>query len=292
LCGGGSTDVYENYSPRSYEDYEYELANNSREPAEERYVNVYEPGEPRNWVPEDSISTEELINTSTGTYEVTRYPGLEPTEEDVEEAWELYNESFEAAKQNKWFNFSEADEDGYSIEGGSNHWVNTQNISIYTDGTLNPQNPENLVYYQDPNNSDNKILAGYMYRMPVGSYEPGEQIAGPLMVWHYHPMVTGRVPSHINEYVLESNRFDTIEEAYDSLGLKNNYSERKRTGEMVHVWFVRHPEGPFGTSMSVPKEYLEKPEKMSKDRFVESIVGAWNESESTGAKKVDSGNQR
>jgi hypothetical protein len=131
LCGGGSTDVYENYSPRSYEDYDYELAKGSDGPTEERYVNVYEPGEPPEWIPESEFS---MQNHSAGTYEVTRYPNAEPTQEDLEAAWRLYNRSFEAAKENGWFEFDEAVEDGYRMEGANRHWTNIKNRSIYREG--------------------------------------------------------------------------------------------------------------------------------------------------------------
>jgi hypothetical protein len=48
--------------------------------------------------------------------------------------------------------------------------------------------------------------------------------------------------------------------------------ERDRTAEMMHVWFVEHPEGPFATSMSVPSQVLKEPEKMSEEEFKEYVM--------------------
>jgi hypothetical protein len=275
LCGGGSTDAYGNYSPRSYEDYEYELANSSDGPTEERYVNVYEPGEPPKWIPESEFSME---NHSAGTYEVTRYPNAEPTEEQIDAAWRLYNRSFEAAKENGWFEFDEAVEDGYRMEGANRHWVNVDNLTIHTEeNQLNPQYPETLVYYQDPNDEDNRILAGYMYHQPLGTNIEGEQIAGPVSVWHYHPLRTANYPAYIKEFAdmrgMEEEEFlEKIGAGFESA--EEFAEERDRTAEMMHVWFVEHPESPFATSMSVPSQVLKEPEKMSEEEFKEYVMAS------------------
>ncbi|MCX2819393.1 hypothetical protein EGH25_08525 [Haladaptatus sp. F3-133] len=267
LCGAGATDAYGNYSPDSYADYDYELANSSDGPTDERYVNVYEPGEPPEWIPESEFSME---NHRAGTYEVTRYPNAEPTQEDLDAAWRLYNRSFEAAKENGWFEFEEAKEDGYSKEGAHRHWSNVENISMHAEEDIIPGIPENLVYYQDPD-GEGKILAGFMYHKPIGSDVEGEQVGGSLTVWHYHPQRTARYPEYMRRWV-SSNDDLTGEEVFNYLGadfesIEEYEKERDRTSEMMHVWFVRHPEGPFATSMSVPQSSLKEPEKMNQKRF-------------------------
>jgi hypothetical protein len=276
LCGAGATDAYGNYSPDSYADYDYELANSSDGPTDEWYVNVYEPGEPPEWIPESEFSME---NHSAGTYEVTRYPNAEPTEEDLDAAWRLYNRSFEAAKENGWFEFEEAKEDGYSIEGANRHWGQAENLSVHTEqNLLNPDAPETLVYYQDPENSDKKMLTGYMYHMPLGSDMEGEQVAGPLTVWHYHPLRTATYPDYIKEGLSETDEIDGSEDLFDMIDsaefedVDEFAKERNRTAEMLHVWFVKHPDGPFATSMSVPETVLKNPEKMDRGEFEEYLV--------------------
>jgi hypothetical protein len=245
-------------------------------PTEQRYVSVYKQGEPPEWIPESKFSME---NHRAGTYEVTRYPNAEPTEEQLNAAWKLYNKSFEAAKENGWFEFEEAVEDGYRKEGAPRHWTNVNNLSIHTEeNNLNPSAPETLVYYQNPQNVDNRILAGYMYHKPIGSTEEGEQIAGPMTVWHYHPQRTANYADHLRKLIDEIDSVNSSEELFNSIGSEfDNVSEyaekRDRTAEMIHVWFVEHPEGPFGTSMSVPASSLrDNPEKISKDEFETRVM--------------------
>ena len=123
-----------------------------------------------------------------------------------------------------------------------------------------------------------------MYLQPLGSNTEGEQIGGPLTVWHYHPVRTeGRthnVPFYIRELVNRSKSINSTDEFFRITGVEfkniEDYIEnRRRTSEMIHVWFVEHPEGPFGTSMSVPVENLEKPEKMSKEEFKKHTINRY-----------------
>ena len=254
FCGGGNADAYGNYSPRSYEDYDYELANSSDGPTEERYVNVYEPGEPPKWIPESEFS---MKNHSAGTYEVTRYPNAEPTQQDLEAAWRLYNRSFEAAEENGWFEFRQSTEDNYrQLTAGNIHYINSK---FYTDTKeLAPNSPESLVYYKDPNNESNKILAGYMYLTESVNSE-GVQFGGPLTVWHYHPAQKDDKKS-----LRSILRSDHIKKSSD---FTNGSMKGDRSREMIHVWFIKNPWGPFATNMGIPKESIKTPKKMGKKEF-------------------------
>lgn len=255
------------------------LRENRREyPKAQRYVSIYAEGEPRDWMPEnDSL----IRNTTAGTVEVTRYPGAKPTEGDLNAAWELYNRSFETAKQKGWFDFEEAKRDGYRM-GVSRHWVNVENVSIYTgSSTLDPSNPEYLVYYKDPRNSDKYILAGYMYEKPIfGTEKNGSQIAGLLSVWHYHPMGdvgVERYRRYLEMYLSNNESANKINEIFRNYetgyeNFREFAEESTRSPDMIHVWFVKHPEGPLGTTMGVPPEYLKSPEKMSESRFKKRIL--------------------
>lgn len=233
----------------------------------ELYLNEYQYLSSPEWVPENRFSKE---NLSHHTYEVTRYPHTEPTTEDIESAWELYNESYDAAKERGWFDFENATQDGF-VEGAERHYLKIE--YLFDNRSLDPHRPESLIYYEDPQEEENKILVGYMYHKVPGTKTEGEQVGGPLTVWHYHPTDSFSIEKHLESYVSNREEFDTPDEVFESVGLdyedsKDFIKENRRSAEMLHVWFVRHPEGPFGTAMTTPKgAELAKPEKMSEEGF-------------------------
>lgn len=190
------------------------------------------------------------------TYEVTRYPHCDPTEAQLDAAWELYSESFEAAERRGWFDARNAAADGYVVDI---HAINVEHM--VDDGHLDPRRPEYLVYYDHPE-EDRRILVGYMYSTLS---DEGEQVAGPLTVWHYHDEIA--VPVSRGERLLvDETEYDSLAEAVEAMGGPASLGPY-RSDEMIHVWFVRHPEGPFASSMAVPERYLEEPEKMNESAF-------------------------
>jgi len=225
-----------------------ELAESPTQTEEKRYLNEY------SWHSRPEWSKEENA-TMSGTNEITRYPSSRPTEEDLDAAWELYNESYEAAEENGWFDYQEAVEDGYKRIDRP-HYINLE----YTfDGDqLNPHKPEQLVYYDSPD-SDKMILAGFMYT----TLGEGRQVGGPLTLWHYHSVQDPNRSSRLEELISESSEVE-MEGAEAVFEME---TQEGRTVEMIHVWFVRHPEGPFASSMRVPEENLQEPEKMSERGF-------------------------
>lgn len=235
-------------------------------PTKRRYV--YERHE--GWVPESRVN---ISPEGQGTYEVTRYPNAEPTEENFNAAWRLYNESFEAAKSKGWFDFEEGYEVGYNVSIGPEiHYYNVKYLLNGED--LNPHKPESIIYYEDPHDEDNKILAGYMY---LTLSEEGKQIGGPLTAWHYHPLTSS--VKKLQEKIVAEASFKSKEE----LIKKTNESLRKlskegRGSEMIHVWFVNHPQGPFGSSMGVPEESLNSPQKTPKKEFKDRLSRKYNRS--------------
>ena len=236
-----------------------------RYPTRQRYVNRYEStNEPRNWSPEEgNVSLD-----NPGTYEVTRYPDAEPTAEQINNSWILYNRTYEAAERNGWFDYQNAVKEGYVdyvLTDGLHHY----NTSYYLDReALNPDKPESLIYYEDPENESNQILAGVMYQ---NMKKEGEQVGGPLTIWHYHPIVQWKL-ERLNEVIEQETRYERYRQIINNAYEEVPENRLNRTGEMIHVWFVEHPRGPFGTGMGVPSDSLEEPTKISKDEFETRVM--------------------
>jgi hypothetical protein len=88
------------------------------------------------------------------------------------------------------------------------------------------------------------VLIGAMYMMPRRG-EPGPQIGGPLTVWHQHSNlcfdnVTGMAVAFVH-----SGFFD----GSDKSGSCPRGSTNKTTPQMLHVWLIDNPGGPFALDM-------------------------------------------
>lgn len=237
---------------------------------QEHYVNPYVPGEEPDWIPEDELDkgNHEAVNM----YEVTRYPDSDPQPEHYDAAWEVYRESYEAAKQQGYFDFEAAKEDDY-VPVDDLHYLKKD--YYLDDDNLNPENPEVLVYF---GGDDHKILAGYMYHMD-GLLVEGPQFAGPLTLWHYHTYGGGY--SYCFESVLNTG------DSFEDVGCPEDAVKEPRGGEMIHVWFVEHPEGPFATDMGynlnrtkaveAAEEAGGAPDKMNEEEFREWTEESYRE---------------
>lgn len=185
-------------------------------------------------------------------YEVDKHRDEKPTERDYEAAWELYNSTYEAARQKNWFDYGEGIENGYKNTYSRTHYVNLE--IFHNNGSLNPERPEFLMYRT--NGENKKVLTGVMY-MKNSVDKAGEQIAGSLTQWHYHTF--SREKCYYNGF---------------SISVTDNCPNRywgSKSPEMIHVWFVDHPEGAFGTQMGVTQEIVNKgPEKLNKSDFIEN----------------------
>lgn len=212
-----------------------------------RYINEFEHNKSPTWASDRKL---ELEDQQTGTIEVNQYPNSAPTEEQWENAWELYNRTYENAERKGWFNVSRARSDGYN--SWSRHHPNEKYIQ--NEENLNPERPEFLVYYNDSDNHGQKILAGAMYQTS-NIEEKGLQIGGPLTVWHYH-----RRP--------EPTCYENS--VYVQLLLNRSQCSGKMSikgPEMIHVWFINHRKGQFATNMKLPEAPTEKPDKMTEKEF-------------------------
>ncbi|HET7338050.1 MAG TPA: hypothetical protein VFK22_00760 [Candidatus Dormibacteraeota bacterium] len=120
------------------------------------------------------------------------------------------------------------------------HYVNT---AYLTDAdVLNPQHVQSLIYF---NGKHGPQLIGAMYMMPR-AYDPGPQIGGPLTVWHQHNNICFDDVTGIAVAFVHSADFDST----DKSGSCPRGSTLKVTPEMLHVWLIDNPEGPFASTMA------------------------------------------
>ena len=85
-----------------------------------------------------------------------------------------------------------------------------------------------------------KRLVGYMFYVARAD-ERGAQLGGPLTVWHYH--VWSRARCFVRDVL-------PVGLAGPAGGCERG-DVRFRSPEMLHVWLVDHPKGPFATSMNL-----------------------------------------
>jgi hypothetical protein len=89
---------------------------------------------------------------------------------------------------------------------------------------LDPERPEDLVYLKQDDGQ--LVLLGVMYLAPVGE---GPAVGGPLTQWHTHDDLCGSADG-----LVPSLPSGECPPGTGPLGV-----------EMLHVWLVDHPEGPF-----------------------------------------------
>lgn len=250
--GENGSDTHENGSDSTY----------TRD-SEGWYANLYEPNTRPEWIEEPTPDEWQNEIRHGQAIEMTQYPDVEPTDAHYEAAYELYTETYDAVMDNGWDDFDQAVADGYS-QWDDIHWVHKD--FSFNDTNIEPSQPESLVFFDD---NDEKKLAGIMYFEDTIDGR-GEQVGGPLTVWHYHASSDvwcfDEVVSH------RINEMETKDCAEDDLQLP-------RTPEMIHVWFLKHPEGQFATNMrSLPNEFFDRePKRMSFDEFKTHMGEAYNQ---------------
>jgi hypothetical protein len=89
---------------------------------------------------------------------------------------------------------------------------------------LDPQHPEHLIYLKD--DDDHLTLIGVMYLAPIGQ---GPAIGGPLTSWHTHDDLC-------------ANRDGVVPMLPTGTCLAGTGPLQV---EMLHIWLVDHPDGPF-----------------------------------------------
>jgi hypothetical protein len=237
----------------------------------ERYLNAISRKSSPRWLPQNEVSVDNSV-----TYEVTRYPYTGPTDEHLDAAWELYNESYEAADERGFFDLENALRDGYKMY----NFVRYVNKDYYLDDEeLNASAPEGLVYYLNYSANitrNNSVLAGYMYTAS-GLESEGEQVGGPLTEWHFH--------TRQESYCLASRLNQGFR--FENLSCSEDDVKKKRGPETINVWFIKHPKGPFSADMGTFGRMQQAysringsggvPEKMTEDEFKSYAMGSYNQ---------------
>lgn len=174
-------------------------------------------------------------------WEVSSYPpGSTPTPKQQRAADELVERCREAAVAHGWHDFEKGLADGFDSSDDDRHYENE--AFLLDDRILDCDRPEYLIYYPNPEGS--RDLMGFMFfaRTPT---ERGPQVGGPLTVWHFHRW---------------SKKQCTVDGIVEIGWAVDGECEKGigtyRSPEMLHVWLVDRPNGPFSTSMHL-EEYLE-----------------------------------
>jgi len=233
-------------------------------------IDLYE-NTSREWLPENRWKVKEavdeqnpiqyMLEVSEEVPEAT-YPEYDPTEEELEAAWGLYNRTYEHAREEGWFTFLNGVGDGYQDIKGDRHYHHREYVD--NENNLDPTQPEVLMYYRDPDNPSEQILAGVMYLLDDVNTTSGEAVdddMGPLSIWHYHQYdrptcaMRGLVPEEPDPGLCPSGIVST------------------RSPEMLHLWFIDHPDGQLASKMSIGPDIVEQPEKMTENEFKEKMRG-------------------
>jgi hypothetical protein len=177
-------------------------------------------------------------------YEVTQYEmDKPPSAEQRAAATSLIERVRAAARARGWYDYERARADGfYPIYGDRTHFAKLD--YVFDDAILDPERPEVLMYAKT---NRGRKLAGVMFYVRKPD-EHGPQIGGPLTLWHYHVwpkgacLVAGMIPI---EPLGADGRCPTSVFTHQS-------------PEMMHVWLIEHPQGPFSTNMTLPHPLLKK----------------------------------
>ncbi len=132
---------------------------------------------------------------------------------------------------------------GYEpMEPPNSEIVHFVNRAYFTDADiLKPEHVQSLIYY---NSSTGPVLIGAMYIMPrLGM--PGPHIGGPLTSWHHHDNLCFDNTTHVVVAFVADPFFDRADKSHTC----PHGSSKKITPEMLHVWIVDNPNGPFDSDM-------------------------------------------
>jgi hypothetical protein len=120
------------------------------------------------------------------------------------------------------------------------HYVNKAYFTAAD--VLRPDHVQSLIYF---NSKRGPVLIGAMYIMPDLA-TPGPEIGGSLTVWHHHDNLcfdrtTGVIVAFAHDSSANSN---------DKSGVCPQGSSNRSTPEMLHVWLIATPDGPFASDMN------------------------------------------
>jgi hypothetical protein len=213
----------------------------------DRLARKYLPFEP-GWIPESEIPAEPQESPDMVIWEVSEFdPRVPATPAQKKAASDFVERCFAAAVANNWFHRPKGMADGFLTP--ANDRLHYRNDEYVLDGIqLDPERPEYLMYYPDPEHEDTFALTGFMF-LADGPETRGRQFAGPLAIWHYHVYTQPRC------WQRELLSMGPVDQWGRCAG---DGVPRHRSPEMVHVWFIDHPRGPFSSGMTLPRDVLSK----------------------------------
>jgi uncharacterized membrane protein len=176
------------------------------------------------------------------SHQHTHYTGVVQPPTDAERNWadRFVQQSLDSAARHGWFDLAQAERGGFSQQwSDGEHWVNRE--YLFDDRVLDPARPEFLMYDDSP---QGKVLTGFMY-YTRDLEEKGPTPGGSIAQWHYHPWPKRGFCAERGLLVV--SRPD--DRGNCSVGVRVS-----RSGEMLHVWFVDHPLGPFADVMQFPQD--------------------------------------
>jgi uncharacterized membrane protein len=171
-------------------------------------------------------------------HHTTNTTGAAPTE--AQRAWadEFVQRSLDAARRHGWYDFEKAKADGFVPQWGDReHYYNRD--FLFDDKILDPDRPEFLMYMDTPRG---KLLTGYMY-YARSLDEKGPQPGGAITAWHLHDWAP-------RGYCAEQGLL--VVARPDPPGTCASGTFVTRSGEMLHVFFIEHPLGPYADAMVFP----------------------------------------
>lgn len=223
-----------------------ERENSTTRDSPSRFARRYMPFEPA-WIPESEIPAGPPSEAQMVVWEVSTFDPRIPATPDQQVAADAFvKRCFEVAVAKHWFDRETGMADGFLTAGSdSRHHRNDEYV---LDGIqLDPERPEYLMYYPDPNRDGEQALAGIMF-LADGAETHGQPFAGPLAIWHYHKYMNARCWA--SQGLLSTGMVDGDGRCTTG-GVPIH-----RSPEMVHVWLIELPGGPFSTGMTVPQIVL------------------------------------
>jgi uncharacterized membrane protein len=163
-----------------------------------------------------------------------------PTPAERQWADTFVERCLQSAREHGWFDFAKAKADGFQLQWGDREHYFSRPF-LFDDQILDPDRPEFLMYRDTPSG---KLLMGFMFYGRTVD-EEGPQPAGPLASWHFHPW--GPRGYCAENGVLVVSRPEGKGQCAQGVFVT-------RSAEMLHVWFVDHPLGPYADAMLFPDD--------------------------------------
>jgi hypothetical protein len=178
------------------------------------------------------LQSHDAVAAAASHHEAT-IPSRAPTATELEAAAKLLQETRAAVQP--YQDLGVAQRAGYvAVTPPQLTIVHFVNPAYMTEAdVLNPNHVQSLIYVNTPHGP---VLVGAMYIMPrVGM--PGPEIGGPLTSWHHH------------DNLCFNNLSGTVV-ALSISGTCPAGSTNRVTPDMLHVWLIENPNGPFDSNMS------------------------------------------